>query len=166
MNKQAIIFWTFIALAAIGILTWLGNGGLSRIIIPLVVFGVVFLLYKYPPRRWARKTSSPKIKPSAKTMAKVNAQSGTRKSSGSSKNARIILFRLSRDKRVKVMRTYLSITKALISNQHTEKQFSIYAENCFFIFIQESAVVSPLVSFLALVFVCPAVHHIFWYSIH
>ncbi|MFS0854777.1 MULTISPECIES: hypothetical protein [Paenibacillus] len=94
MKKQAIIFWTFIALAAIGILTRLGSGGISQIIIPLVVFGVVFLLYKYPPRRWARKTSSPKIKPSAKTMAKVNAQSGARKSSGSSKKRKDYPFQV------------------------------------------------------------------------
>lgn len=39
MNKQAILFWTFIALAAVGVLTWLGNASPSRIIIPLVVFG-------------------------------------------------------------------------------------------------------------------------------
>ncbi|MDN4601667.1 hypothetical protein P5G61_10570 [Paenibacillus sp. F6_3S_P_1C] len=94
MKRQAIIFWTLIALAAIGILNWLLSGGISRIVIPLIVFGVVFLLYKYPPRRWASKASSPKIKPSAKTMAKVNAQSGTRKSNSSSKKRKDYPFQV------------------------------------------------------------------------
>ncbi|GAS82811.1 hypothetical protein BK131_22030 [Paenibacillus amylolyticus] len=94
MNKQAILFWTFIALAAVGVLTWLGSASPSRIIIPLVVFGAVFLLYKYPPRRWAQKAKSPKIKPSARTMAKVNAQSGARKSSGSSKKRKDYPFQV------------------------------------------------------------------------
>ncbi|QOS80013.1 hypothetical protein JNUCC31_03430 [Paenibacillus sp. JNUCC31] len=94
MKKQAILFWTFIALAAVGILTSLWNKGVSQLVIPLIVFGVVFLLYKYPPRRFARKTSSPKIKPSARTMAKVNAQSGTRKSSSSSKKRKDYPFQV------------------------------------------------------------------------
>ncbi|MCP1185489.1 hypothetical protein [Paenibacillus sp. 1781tsa1] len=94
MNKQAILFWTFIALAAVGVLTWLGNASPSRIIIPLVVFGAVFLLYKYPPRRWASKAKLPKIKPSARTMAKVNAQSSARKSSGSSKKRKDYPFQV------------------------------------------------------------------------
>ncbi|MFK0523311.1 hypothetical protein ACINKY_13965 [Paenibacillus illinoisensis] len=89
MNKQAvmtIVFWAAIALAAFGIISTLGDRGIYGLIIPVVVLGAIFLLYKYPPRRWARKTK-PKIKPSARTMAKVKAQSGAgaRKSSGSSK---------------------------------------------------------------------------------
>ncbi|MEC0124210.1 hypothetical protein [Paenibacillus pabuli] len=94
MKKQAILFWTFIALAAVGILTSLWSKGVSQLVIPLIVFGVVFLLYKYPPRRWARKTSSPKIKPSARTMAKVNAQSSARKSSSSSKKRKDYPFQV------------------------------------------------------------------------
>ena len=86
MNKQAILFWTFITLAAVGVIALLSRGGISQIVIPLIVLGGVFLLYKYPPPRWRRK-STPKVKPSARTMAKVNAQqSSTKKStSGSSK---------------------------------------------------------------------------------
>lgn len=94
MNKQAILFWTFIVLAALGIMNLLGSARISSIIIPLVVFGVVFLLYKYPPRRWARKAKSPKIKPSARTMAKVNAQSSARKSNASSKKRKDYPFQV------------------------------------------------------------------------
>lgn len=79
MNKQAIVFWAFIVLAAFGVLSWLSNASIVQILIPVVVLGGAFLLYKYPPRRWARK-QTPKIKPSAKTMAKVNAQNSARKS--------------------------------------------------------------------------------------
>lgn len=87
MNKQAIVFWTVIILATFGIIGILGRASLSSILIPLIVFGVVFLLYKYPPARWSRKAKTPKIKPSAKTMAKVNAQNNAsaRKSSSSKK---------------------------------------------------------------------------------
>ncbi|KAA8782317.1 hypothetical protein ABIE27_000825 [Paenibacillus sp. 4624] len=87
MNKQAIVFWAFIVLAALGVIGLLGRASFSSILIPLIVFGVVFLLYKYPPARWSRKAKTPKIKPSAKTMAKVNAQNNVsaRKSSSSKK---------------------------------------------------------------------------------
>lgn len=87
MNKQAIVFWAVMILAAFGIIGLLGRASLSGILIPLIVFGVVFLLYKYPPARWSRKAKTPKIKPSAKTMAKVNAQkhASARKNSTSKK---------------------------------------------------------------------------------
>ncbi|MGO4527518.1 hypothetical protein AB4Z30_00445 [Paenibacillus sp. 2TAF8] len=87
MNKQAIVFWVVVVLASFGIISFLTRASLSSILIPLIVFGVVFLLYKYPPARWSRKAKTPKIKPSAKTMAKVNAQhhANARKSSSSKK---------------------------------------------------------------------------------
>ncbi|CAI6063045.1 hypothetical protein PAECIP112173_01868 [Paenibacillus sp. JJ-100] len=87
MNKQGILFWALIILAAFGLIGLLGRLSLANILIPLIVFGVVFLLYKYPPARWSRKAKTPKIKPSAKTMAKINAQhnAATRKSSSSKK---------------------------------------------------------------------------------
>ncbi|WP_339831287.1 hypothetical protein [Paenibacillus sp. FSL R7-0272] len=87
MNKQAIVFWAFIVLAALGVISFITRASLSSILIPLIVFGVVFLLYKFPPARWSRKAKTPKIKPSAKTMAKVNAQNNVnaRKSSSSKK---------------------------------------------------------------------------------
>ncbi|MCM3208205.1 hypothetical protein [Paenibacillus illinoisensis] len=86
MNKQAVIFWVIIVIAAFGLITWVGDRGIFGFIVPIVVLGGIFLLYKFPPGRWARK-AKPKIKPSARTMAKVKAQSGSgaRKSSGSSK---------------------------------------------------------------------------------
>ncbi|MDP4096760.1 hypothetical protein OIN60_08240 [Paenibacillus sp. P96] len=71
MNKQAIVFWGFIALAVLGMAASIIRGDystLSVLLIPLIVFGVVLLLYKFPPRRGVK---TPKIKPSAKTMAKT-----------------------------------------------------------------------------------------------
>lgn len=71
MNKQVFIFWIFIALAIVGVAFSIINGDygtLSTVLVPLIVFGIVLLLYKFPLRRAADRT--PKIKPSAKTMAK------------------------------------------------------------------------------------------------
>ncbi|WP_435925101.1 hypothetical protein [Paenibacillus sp. DYY-L-2] len=75
MKKQAILFWILIALAVFSIVDGLFNGGTFRIgglIIPLIVVGIVFLLYKFPPRKFAKQ--KPKVKPSARTMAKVAAE--------------------------------------------------------------------------------------------
>ncbi|MFM9279090.1 hypothetical protein [Paenibacillus jiagnxiensis] len=82
MNKQAFVFWGFIALAIVGTAASIIRGDfmmLSVLLIPLIVFGVVLLLYKFPPRRAAK---TPKIKPSAKTMAKT---AGGRKSAAAKK---------------------------------------------------------------------------------
>ncbi|MFB5268389.1 hypothetical protein ACE41H_16625 [Paenibacillus enshidis] len=71
MSKQAFVFWGFIALAIVGTAVSIIRGDygmLSVLLIPLIVFGIVLLLYKFPPRRG---TKTPKIKPSAKTMAKA-----------------------------------------------------------------------------------------------
>ncbi|MGM1045979.1 MAG: hypothetical protein ACQEXX_07530 [Bacillota bacterium] len=81
LNIQFIIFWIMIALAALGIVL---NLFTPEFFIPLIVVGVVFILYKFPPSRFS-KTQRPKIKPSKKTAAKMAARSNTsRKSSGPS----------------------------------------------------------------------------------
>ncbi|RCX23131.1 hypothetical protein DFP94_101725 [Fontibacillus phaseoli] len=85
-KKQAILFWVVIGLAAFSIINGLFAGGsfrLGGLLIPLIIVGVVFLLYKYPPRKYKKQT--PKVKPSARTMAKVAAErrqaSGTKRKS-------------------------------------------------------------------------------------
>lgn len=71
MNRHAVIFWLTLALGAYGIvdMAWRGSWGfLISLLIPVLVFAVIFLLYKYLP---GRRTRTPKIKPSARTMAKT-----------------------------------------------------------------------------------------------
>ncbi|MGG6309730.1 hypothetical protein [Paenibacillus macerans] len=75
MKKQGIMFWVIVFLVAFGIVDGLfirhtiAWGG---VIVPVAVVGIVFLLYKFPPRKYRKP--QPKIKPSARTMAKVNAE--------------------------------------------------------------------------------------------
>ncbi|WMT42604.1 hypothetical protein RE628_09910 [Paenibacillus sp. D2_2] len=75
MKKQAIVFWALIALAAFGIIDGLFGRGTTDwmgILIPALIVGIVFLLYKYPPRKYRRQ--NPKVKPSARTMSKLAAE--------------------------------------------------------------------------------------------
>jgi len=51
MNRQQILFYVIIGLIAIGIISLIvRNPGAA--VIPVAVFGIVFLLYKFPPDRW------------------------------------------------------------------------------------------------------------------
>ncbi|WP_440394884.1 hypothetical protein [Paenibacillus sp. SAF-054] len=49
---------------------------IKMLLIPFLVFGVVFLLFKYQPGR-GKSRKAPKIKPSARTMEKVAAAKKT-----------------------------------------------------------------------------------------
>ncbi|CAM2810198.1 hypothetical protein PASE110613_02005 [Paenibacillus sediminis] len=75
MRMQAIICWIIIGLAALGLVTSFYDGSFwMNLIVPFLVFGVVWLLYRYPTRGYRttlRKT--PKVKPSSRTMEKVSA---------------------------------------------------------------------------------------------
>lgn len=44
---------------------------LRQLIIPLIIVGIVYLLYRFPPRRLSKR---PKVKPSKRTAAKVATQ--------------------------------------------------------------------------------------------
>ena len=82
MIRHALIFWSAVLLAVIGLVDGFvryGFSSLTRLIIPLVLCAVLYLLYKYPPRRFANNNSrsKTKVKASPKTMAKV---AGLRKS--------------------------------------------------------------------------------------
>lgn len=71
MNRHAVIFWLTLALGAYGIvdMLWRGSWGfLMSLLIPVLVFAVIFLLYKYLP---GQSNRTPKIKPSVRTMAKT-----------------------------------------------------------------------------------------------
>ncbi|MFE0559890.1 hypothetical protein MKY48_11345 [Paenibacillus sp. FSL W8-0187] len=84
MRRHAIIFWTAITLAAIGLLVLLLDpGSRLNILIPLIIVAVVYVLYKFPPRRLNKR---PKVKPSKRTAAKLAAKNSTvRKSSPTAK---------------------------------------------------------------------------------
>ncbi|MBU5345370.1 hypothetical protein [Paenibacillus lautus] len=84
MRRHAIIFWTAITLAAIGLLVFLLDpGSRMNIMIPLIIVAVVYVLYKFPPRRFNKR---PKVKPSKRTAAKLAAKHSTaRKSSPAAK---------------------------------------------------------------------------------
>ncbi|MCM3698311.1 hypothetical protein [Paenibacillus macerans] len=76
MKKQGIMFWIIMLLVAIGIVNGIFVShaiSLANIIVPVAIVGIVFLLYKFPPRKY-RKQQQPKIKPSARTMAKIAAE--------------------------------------------------------------------------------------------
>lgn len=81
MIRHAVIFYVSIALAAWGIADVLIRGdfgSLMMLMIPIAIFGVVFLLYKFPPG--GRRRKMPKVKPSARTMAKVASNRKTQQS--------------------------------------------------------------------------------------
>ncbi|WP_018751526.1 hypothetical protein [Paenibacillus sanguinis] len=83
MRRQRIFLWIIAFLSVFGLIDGLFLSKqipIGRVIIPLGVVAIVFLLYKYPPRRYRKQ--HPKIKPSARTMAKVAAQ---RRSTGTEK---------------------------------------------------------------------------------
>ncbi|GAB6929848.1 hypothetical protein JCM10914A_38310 [Paenibacillus sp. JCM 10914] len=72
MRRHAIIFWTAISLAALGCIYAITNPVfLRQLIIPLIIVGIVYLLYRFPPRRLSKR---PKVKPSKRTAAKVATQ--------------------------------------------------------------------------------------------
>ncbi|WP_020616808.1 hypothetical protein [Paenibacillus daejeonensis] len=67
-------------LLVIGIIyTFMNNP--SVLVIGIAVFGIIYLLYKFPPDRWfgrkAGGSKHPKIKPSARTAQKMQARSKT-----------------------------------------------------------------------------------------
>ncbi|MDQ0088236.1 hypothetical protein J2T12_001642 [Paenibacillus anaericanus] len=77
MKKQFIIFWVTIGLAVFYLVDFLFLGGgklnLGSFLPPVLVLGIIFWLYKFPPKKY-RKSKHPKVKPSARTMAKVAAE--------------------------------------------------------------------------------------------
>jgi uncharacterized protein YpmB len=50
-QRQQLWFYVFVGLAAIGILNAITVNPMG-VILPVVVIGAIFLLYKYPPSRW------------------------------------------------------------------------------------------------------------------
>lgn len=75
MKKQAILFWSVIGLAAFGVInSFFGKGQLNwtSLLIPAILVGIVVWLYKFPPRKY--RVRHPKVKPSARTMAKLAAE--------------------------------------------------------------------------------------------
>ncbi|ANS74949.1 hypothetical protein AWM70_10340 [Paenibacillus yonginensis] len=81
MRRQNLIFWIVMALVAVGVIRGLLSNWIS-LVIPLVLVALVYVLYKYPPKRFRR---GPKIKPSARTAAKVAASQ--RRSAASSRSS-------------------------------------------------------------------------------
>lgn len=56
MSGQRLLFYIIVGLIAIGILRMIAqNPGAA--VIPVLVLGSVFLLYKYPPSRWKSMSS-------------------------------------------------------------------------------------------------------------
>ncbi|OAB46413.1 hypothetical protein [Paenibacillus antarcticus] len=78
MKSKSFVTWAVIILAALGLLNDVVYGNfqlLKNLLLPVLVFVVIFLLFKYyQPRRFKQ----PKVNPSRKTMDKVT---GIRKSS-------------------------------------------------------------------------------------
>ena len=66
VNRHRISFIVIMALAALGVVYSILNGKYG-LLIPVIVFGLVFLLLKFPPGRYRK---APKIKVSQRTEAK------------------------------------------------------------------------------------------------
>lgn len=77
MKRHAIIFWTVMIFAAVGLVDSLLRNWIT-FLIPAALIVLVYVLYKYPPKRYGK---GPKIKPSAKTASKMAA--ANRRSSSS-----------------------------------------------------------------------------------
>jgi len=61
MKRYSIATYVILGLALIGVATMA-----MQLIIPILVFGVIFLLYKYPPNRWRKPSfASRSAKPGA-----------------------------------------------------------------------------------------------------
>jgi hypothetical protein len=54
-RKQPILTYVVFGLIAIGILSGLFTSP-SSFLIPVIIFGAVFLLYKYPPNTWKKSS--------------------------------------------------------------------------------------------------------------
>lgn len=66
VNRHRISFYVIIGLACLGLLYSIIGGNYS-LFIPIIVFGVVFLLLKFPPGRYRR---TPRVKVSPRTEAR------------------------------------------------------------------------------------------------
>ncbi|MEK3917585.1 hypothetical protein [Paenibacillus sp. FSL H7-0331] len=56
-GRYSVATYIILGLALIGVASMA-----SQLIIPIVVFGVIFLLLKYPPNKWGKsKTTSPRF---------------------------------------------------------------------------------------------------------
>lgn len=76
-NRNNIGMYIVFGLLAIGLLVSIRN-----LIIPIAVFAVIFLLYKFPPNRWSRFKSSGGRNPRGKTRnAKFRVIPGSKDSS-------------------------------------------------------------------------------------
>jgi len=61
MNRNRWV--TFLLIAVMAILILIGIiSSISQLLIPIIVLGTIFLLFKFPPNRWKFK-SRPKYKP-------------------------------------------------------------------------------------------------------
>jgi hypothetical protein len=70
MNRRR--HWSIYAIAAllfIGLAGSLVNSP-TQLIIPIIIFGAVFLLWKYPPARWRRTTKHARGYPASQARAK------------------------------------------------------------------------------------------------
>ncbi|MBW4081827.1 hypothetical protein [Paenibacillus sp. S150] len=76
MIRHALIFWTTVLLAVLGLVTQFmleGFRALTSLIIPVLILGIVFYAYRSSRFSSVRGPgrSKTKVKPSQKTMAKV-----------------------------------------------------------------------------------------------
>lgn len=93
MMKQAVIFGTVVILAIIGFIDMLFRGWTEwiQVIIPLALVAIFIFFYKYPPKRYRR---SPKVKPSARTAAKLSQQRRSASSYSSSQKRKSYPFQV------------------------------------------------------------------------
>lgn len=76
MKKNAIIY-VVIVLIIFGIFQSLWSNP-ANLILPAVIFGLIFLLYKYPPRRWRNRSVSRRKKERERKKQKFSIISGNK----------------------------------------------------------------------------------------
>lgn len=66
-NQHRVSLYVILLLAGLGVIFSIFQGN-YELFTPIIIVGIVFLLLKFPPRRFRR---TPKVKPSSRTQAKM-----------------------------------------------------------------------------------------------
>lgn len=79
-NRNRWVTYVVLGLLALGIIASIFSNP-SRYIIPLLVFGVIFWLYKYPPNRWRNKSNNARFSKTKRRNASFRVIRGNKDSS-------------------------------------------------------------------------------------
>lgn len=78
LSRKPIISYIVFTLAAIGFLMQISKGS-NVLLLGIIVFGLVFLLYKFPPNRWTATAKRFSIRNNKKNKRKFHVIDGRKK---------------------------------------------------------------------------------------